>query len=224
MLKSKISPSLMCADFTEIKTVLHEFEKGEIEYLHLDVMDGVFVPNLMLSDALLRQFRKITNIPYDYHLMITEPEHKIDWFELRENDMMAIHYEATSHHQSILQKIRSKGAKAGIALNPSTPIENIKYLLPDLDFIVIMTVNPGFAGQKLVPQTLEKISDTRQYLDMNGYPNIMIEVDGNVSFPNAKLMREKGADIFVAGTSSVFKKDLSIEEGIALLREAISEE
>ncbi len=224
MLESKISPSLMCADFTKIEEVLNKFAKGGIEYLHLDVMDGVFVSNFMLSDSLLRQFRKITNIPYDYHLMITEPEHKIDWFELKENDMMAIHYEATNHHQGVLQKIKAKGAKAGIALNPSTPIEVIKYLLPDLDFVVIMTVNPGFAGQKLIPQTLEKISDMRKYLDENGYPNIMIEVDGNVSFPNAKLMREAGADIFVAGTSSVFKKDLSIEEGIALLREAIKGE
>ena len=221
MLKSKISPSLMCADFTNIKEVLSEFKKGGIEFLHLDVMDGEFVPNLMLSDAIVKQFRTITDIPYDFHLMIKNPESKIDWFDLKENDMMAIHYESTAHTQSVLQKIKAKGVKAGIALNPATPIENLKYLLPDLDFVVIMTVNPGFAGQKLIPQTLQKIKDMREFLDSNGYPNIMIEVDGNVSFENAKKMRAMGADIFVAGTSSVFKKDLTIAEGIANLREAI---
>lgn len=221
MLKSKISPSLMCADFTNIKEVLSEFEKGGIEFLHLDVMDGEFVPNLMLSDSIVKQFRKLTNIPYDFHLMIKNPESKIDWFDLKENDMMAIHYESTAHIQSVLQKIKAKGVKAGVALNPATPIENLKYLLPDLDFVVIMTVNPGFAGQKLIPQTLQKIKDMRDFLDSNGYPNIMIEVDGNVSFENAKKMRAMGADIFVAGTSSLFKKDLSIAEGIANLREAI---
>ena len=224
MLQSKISPSLMCADFTNIKEVLDEFKEEGIEYLHIDIMDGVFVPNFMLSESVVKQFRKITDIPFDYHLMIDKPEAKIDWFDLKENDLMAIHYEATPHVQGALQKIKSKGAKAGIALNPSTPIESIKYLLPDLDFVVIMTVNPGFAGQKLIPQTLEKIKDMREYLDNTGYQNVMIEVDGNVSFENAVKMKKMGADIFVAGTSSVFKKDLSLKEGIAQLRNAIKGE
>lgn len=224
MIVSKISPSLMCADFTNIKEVLNEFSKAGIEYLHIDVMDGVFVPNYMLSESVVKQFRKLTNIPFDYHLMIDKPESKIDWFDLQENDLMAIHYESTSHAQGILQKIKAKKAKAGIALNPSTPIESIKYLLEDLDFVVIMTVNPGFAGQKLILQTLKKIKDMRKYLDDNGYQHIMIEVDGNVSFENAVKMRKMGADIFVAGTSSVFKKDLTIKEGIAELRKAINGE
>ncbi len=221
MLKSKISPSLMCADIINIKEILNELAKENVDYLHIDVMDGEFVPNLMLSNEIVKQFRKITNIPYDYHLMIKNPDHKIDWFDLRENDLMSIHYEAALDPKSVLEKIKSKGAKAGIALKPSTGIENVSYLLPDVDFILIMTVNPGFAGQKLIPETLAKIKSTRLFLNEKGYENIRIQVDGNVSFENAKKMRLMGADIFVGGTSSIFKKDLSISEGLALLREAI---
>ncbi len=211
----------MCADVTQIREVLDTFSKCKIEYLHVDVMDGVFVPNLMLSDTTMRQIRKLTDIPFDYHLMITSPEDKISWFDLKEGDVMTIHYESTPHVQRALAKIKASGAKAGLALNPATPLCNIEYLLDDIDLLLIMTVNPGFAGQKIVSATLEKIKEAREYLDRKGYENVMLEVDGCVSYENAKIMREKGADLFVAGTSSIFRQDRTLKEAIDGLRKVI---
>ena len=221
MLKGKISPSMMCADIYALEDVLNVFEKQDIEYLHIDVMDGTFVPNFMLSDGIAKQYRKKTNIPLDYHLMVVEPFDKIDYFDLKENDMMAIHIESTVEVRKCLEKIKSKNAKAGLAIKPSTEAIKLLPYLNLIDFVIVMTVNPGFAGQPLIPETLDKITEVRKLLDENGKDDVCIEVDGNVSFVNAKIMREKGADIFVAGTSSVFKKDLTIEEGIKQLREAI---
>ena len=146
------------------------------------------------------------------------------WFEKREfgeGDYVSVHYESTKHIQRALQQIRARGAKPMIALNPATPLEVLEWVLPDIDAVLLMTVNPGFAGQKLVPQTLEKITACRKYLDERGYDHVEIEVDGNVSFENARKMSDAGADIFVAGSSSMFKKELTLEEGIAQLREAI---
>lgn len=223
MLKGKISPSLMCADITDIRSVLETFKKCGVEYLHIDVMDGVFVPNLMLSDGVMRQIRKFTDIPFDYHLMITDPETKIDWFDLKQSDIVSVHFESTPHIHRAVKKIKDCGAKAGVALNPATPIENIKYLLADLDMILVMTVDPGFAGQSIVGQTLRKIREAREYLDGSGYGNIMLEVDGCVSYENAKIMRKNGADVFVAGTSSVFGSG-KLEDGLARLRGIIEQE
>ena len=221
MIKGKISPSMMCADFTELKQTLEVFERCGVEYLHLDIMDGHFVPNITLGESLIRQIRKITEIPFDYHLMITDPEMKIDWFDLREGDLMSVHYESTPHVQREIGKIKDKGVKAGLALNPATPLNVLDYLACDIDFLLLMTVNPGFAGQKVVSQTLEKIRDARNYLDGNGNANVMIEVDGCVSYPNAKIMRENGADIFVGGTSSIFAPSTDLEQGLEALRAVI---
>lgn len=221
MLKGKISPSMMCADIYDLANTLKIFEKENIEYLHIDVMDGEFVPNFMLSDGIAKQYRKVTNIPLDYHLMVTNPLGKIDYFDLHEGDLMAIHLESTDKIEECLNKIHNKGAKAGLAIKPATSVKELIPYLDLIDFVLVMTVNPGFAGQALVKETLDKINETRELLDKHHKEEIMIEVDGNVSFVNAKIMRERGADIFVAGTSSVFKKDLSLKEGIDGLREAI---
>lgn len=221
MLKGKISPSMMCADFTELRRTLEVFEKFGVEYLHLDIMDGHFVPNITLGESLIKQIRKITAIPFDYHLMITDPETKIDWFDLRAGDLMSVHYESTPHVQRAMGKIKDKGAKAGVALNPATPLNVLDYLACDIDFLLLMTVNPGFAGQNVVRQTLGKIRDARTYLDEKGYTDVMIEVDGCVSFPNAKIMRKNGADIFVGGTSSIFGASTDLAQGLAELRAAI---
>jgi len=220
-MRGQIAPSVMCVDFLDLAATLKTFEKCEIEYLHVDVMDGVFVPNYTLGTDFINMLHDATDIPLDIHLMIDEPDRKMDWFNLREGDYVSIHYESTNHVQRTLQAIKDKGAKAMLALNPATPIHTLEDVLPELDAVLIMTVNPGYAGQKLVPQSLDKIKRTKDFLLARGYDNIVIEVDGNVSFENALKMRKAGGDIFVAGSSSVFKKDEDLTQNILKLREAI---
>jgi len=219
-MKSKISPSMMCADICKIQEILETFKKNEIEYLHIDIMDGVFVPNYTLGTDYCKALKKCSDIPLDIHLMIEEPEKKLSFFDIGKGDYVSVHAESTFHLQRVLTQIRSLGAKAMVAINPATPISAIEEVTDDIDAVLVMTVNPGFAGQKLVPQTLKKIRRIRDFLDSNGHSDVEIEVDGNVSFENAKLMKEAGANIFVAGTSSVFKSGLTLEEGISDLRNA----
>jgi ribulose-phosphate 3-epimerase len=156
--------------------------------------------------------------------MIKNPEDKLEWFDIQPGEYISIHYESTVHVQRVLQKIKDKGAKAMLAINPATPLNVLEDVIDDLDAVLIMTVNPGYAGQKLIPQTLKKIERLKKWLVKIGKPEIEIEVDGNVSFENATLMRKAGADIFVAGSSSVFHKDHTLGEAIKILRESISQE
>lgn len=219
--KGKISTSIMCAGILDIKYYLDGFERNKVDYLHVDVMDGEFVPNYMLGIDYIKSLRKASTIPLDIHLMINKPEDKIDWFDFREGEYVAIHVESTSHLQRALQKIKNTGASPMVAMNPATPITALDYVLDDIKGVVIMTVNPGFAGQVLIPQTLKKITDTRNYLNQKGYADIVIEVDGNVSFENAEKMAKAGADIYVAGTSSIFNKNLDLDESIHKFRTII---
>lgn len=220
-LKKQISPSLMCADFLNLGDELKKLEQGGIEYLHIDIMDGVFVQNYTLGTDFIKKLHKATSIPLDIHLMITDPETKLDWFEICEGDYVAVHYEACTHLQAVLQTIKRKGGKTMLSLNPGTPLCVLEEVLPDLDAVLIMTVNPGFAGQKLIPQTLDKIRRCREMLDAKGYSHVEIECDGNVSFENARKMSDAGANIFVAGTSSLYAKEGTLEDNIAKMREAI---
>ena len=212
---------MMCVDFMNVAADLATMQKHGIEYLHIDIMDGEFVNNYTLGTDFCKVMKKNSSIPLDIHLMIEKPENKLSWFEFGEGDYVSVHYESTKHIQRALQQIKQRGAKPMIALNPATPLEVLEWVLPDIDAVLLMTVNPGFAGQKLVPQTLEKITACRKFLDERGYPNVEIEVDGNVSFENARKMSDAGADIFVAGSSSMFAKDITLDEGIEKLREAI---
>lgn len=220
-LKKQISPSLMCANFFALREELRKLENAGIEYLHIDIMDGEFVPNYTLGTDFIKKLHNETSIPLDIHLMIENPEAKLSWFEIKEGDYVSVHYEASTHIQRALATIHQMGGKTMLALNPGTPLTVLEELLPDLDAVLIMTVNPGFAGQKLIPQTLEKITRLRKYLDDKGYENVEIEVDGNVSFENAEKMNRAGANIFVAGTSSIYAKDGTFDENIAKLRAAI---
>jgi ribulose-phosphate 3-epimerase len=205
MLSVKLSPSMMCADLFHLSETIKIFEEHKIPYLHMDVMDGSFVPNLMLGTDVIRQIRRATSIPLDIHLMIEEPDEKLEWFEPRPGDYVSIHAETTRHLQRVLAKIRALGAKPMVAINPATPISDTEEVFHDVDAILIMTVNPGYAGQKLVPQALIKIKRLRSLLDERGFNNVEIEVDGNVTLENALRMREAGANIFVAGTSFLFR-------------------
>ena len=220
-MKKQISPSVMCADFMNLKETIRDFEANGIEYLHVDIMDGHFVPNFTLGTDFCKILKRETSIPLDLHLMVEEPENKLDWFEFGEGDYVSIHYESTVHLQRALRLIKARGAKTMLALNPATPIEGLKWVLPDLDAVLLMTVNPGFAGQKLVPQCLDKIRALRSYLDEKGYGQIEIEVDGNVSYENARKMSDAGADIFVAGTSSLFQKGVPMADAVKKMRASI---
>jgi ribulose-phosphate 3-epimerase len=203
--KARLSPSMMCADIFRLAETVRLFEKHNIPCLHIDVMDGSFVPNLMLGTAELKQLRAFSSLPLDIHLMIEEPGDKLEWFEPRPGDYISVHVEATRHFQRVLAKIRSLGARPMAAINPATPLSALEEIFPDVDAILVMTVNPGYAGQKLVPQTLEKIRRLRTLLDERGFSNVEIEVDGNVTMENAVKMRKAGADLFVAGTSLLFR-------------------
>ena len=220
-MQKKISPSIMCADFFQLDTYIKAFEKCNIDMIHVDIMDGSFVPNYTLGTDFIKALKRKTKIPLDIHLMINNPENKLDWFEFDENDYVAIHCESTSHLHKAISAIKNRRAKAMVAVNPATPICALESILDDIDAVLIMTVNPGFAGQKLIKSVLKKITQLRNYLDKNGYEHIEIEVDGNVSFENAALMSKAGSNIFVAGTSSIFTKDLKLEDAINKLKNNI---
>lgn len=218
---SKISPSIMCANFKHLEKDIRILEEAGVEYLHFDIMDGSFVPNFTLGPDIMRAVREMTNIPFDIHLMIKRPEDYLHLFDIKPGDYVSIHQESTLHLQRTLQKVKDAGGKPAVALNPATSIYSIEDVLDDIRMVLVMTVNPGFAGQKLVPATLKKITRLKKYLSENEYGHIEIEVDGNVSYDNAKKMRGAGADIFVAGTSSLFRGDSDLLTSTERLRQCI---
>ena len=217
----KICPSMMCAPLFELEKYVRTFEECGIEYLHIDVMDGSFVPNFTLGTDYIKQLRKLTDIPLDIHLMIDEPERKLEWFDLQPKEYVSVHCESTPHIHRAVARIRDFGAKPMAALNPGTPVYVIEDLLDSIDAVLVMTVNPGFASQKMIPQTLEKIERLRKWLDERGHSDIEIEVDGNVSFENAQKMCTAGANMYVAGTASIFTRTIPLQETVCELRKAI---
>ena len=205
-MKKLLSASLMCADLMNLKNSVDELKKAGIDYLHLDIMDGSFVPNITLGFDLVNAIKDITDIPLDVHMMVNEPSRFINAMKLDENDILCIHYEGDIHAQRTLSQIKEKGIKSGIAINPQTPPENLRYLADYTDMALVMTVSPGFAGQKLFIGAEAKTRRTRELLNEWGYENIPIEVDGNISPENGRKLCKCGAEIFVLGTSSLFIK------------------
>lgn len=220
-----IAPSIMCApQWSDITETLRQMQEAGVELLHADIMDGHFVPNFMLGTAGIKELRKISPLPLDLHFMVEDPEEKIGWFDIQPGEYVSVHVESTRHLQRTLARIRERGAHPLAALNPATPLCMLEDVLPDLDGIVMMSVNPGFAGQKLIPQILNKIARARQMLDQAGFSCLRIEVDGNVSFENAVKMRAAGADIFVCGTASLFSGQGTLLENIVRMRQSIADE
>ncbi len=209
-MKKLLSASLMCADLTNLITSVKELEKAGIDYLHIDIMDGSFVPNITLGFDLVNAIKKVTDIPLDIHMMVNEPSKFIDRMNLSENDILCIHYESEIHIHRTLEMIKNKGCKAGLAINPQTPVENIKHLTDYIDMLLIMTVSPGFAGQKMFMGAEKKVKEARKLLEEWNCSDTLIEVDGNISLPNGRKLSQCGADIFVLGTSALFLKDKNI--------------
>ncbi len=211
--KPQLSASIMCADLCDLKKALEEIEKAGIQYVHCDIMDNHFVPNLMLPPEMLNRLREITDLPFDFHIMAENPDTVIEQLKLQEKDIVSIHYESTPHLQRVLALVKERGAKAAVAINPATPVEALGEVLEDVSMVLVMTVNPGFAGQKMIPASIDKIRRLRKMLDGAGQNDIAIEVDGNCSFENVPRMYEAGADMFVVGSSSVFQKEYSVSRG-----------
>ena len=211
----KLAPSILSADFARLLEDVKKVEKAGCEYLHIDVMDGHFVPNITLGPAIVKSLRKDVNMVFDTHLMIENPDNYIKDFVDAGSDLIVVHAEACRHLHRTIQNIKSYNVKVGVALNPATSIESIKHILEDVDMVLIMTVNPGFGGQSFIESMLEKIKELKQLIDDKNL-NVDIQVDGGIKPDNIHKVVEAGANIIVAG-SAIFNSE-NIEETVSLMR------
>ena len=211
-----IAPSILAADFTRLGAEIEACESAGAEWIHVDVMDGHFVPNLTMGPFIVEACRRATRLPLDVHLMIEEPERYIDAFAEAGASHLTIHVETCRNPTDVIRRIKALGCKAGITLNPATPASSIEPFLPQADLVLVMTVNPGYGGQKFMPEVLPKIEEVREALDRIHSP-ARLEVDGGISAGTLPGVRKAGADTFVAG-NFVFKHPLGIAEGIRSLR------
>src|SRR6056297_1351062 len=199
---TKFAPSILSADFSDLEKEIKKINKAD--FIHLDVMDGHFVPNITFGPGLIKAIRPYSSLTFDTHLMIESPEKFIDEFADAGSDIITVHQEATNHLDRVINYIKDKGCKVGVSLNPATSLKELKYVLKDIDMVLIMSVNPGFGGQKFIPQMLEKIRKLKEMINENRL-DVDIEVDGGIKLSNVRGIIEAGADIIVAG-SAIFKK------------------
>ncbi len=197
-----IAPSLLAADFTKLQSEIDHVNDSEADWLHLDVMDGRFVPNITFGMFVIEAVRKMCRKPLDVHLMIVEPDQYIERFRDAGADVITVHYEVCDHLHKVVHQIKATGAKAGVALNPHTPVQLLEDLIEDIDLVCLMSVNPGFGGQKFIYQTLPKIRKLKEMITTRN-TRTLIEIDGGVGLQNAESLLQAGADVLVAG-SSVF--------------------
>lgn len=206
----RIAPSLLSADFAKLAEELARIESGGADWLHIDVMDGVFVPNLTFGAKVIETCRRLTSLPLDVHLMVVEPEKYFDSFTKAGAAVLTIHAEASPHLHRQVARIKEHGCRAGVAINPATSLESVRDIAPDLDLLLVMTVNPGFGGQAFIPASIEKIRRARMLLD-ESKSRAVLEVDGGITQETISACRRAGADTFVAGNAVFGAKDSAAE-------------
>ena len=212
-----VAPSILSADFARLGDEIQAVQEAGADWIHVDVMDGHFVPNITIGPMIVEAVKRVSAVPLDVHLMISDPDFYLEAFHDAGADILTVHPEATHHLHRTLTRIRELGMKAGAALNPATSLSAIKYVLAELDVAMIMTVNPGFGGQAFIPAMLPKVRVARDMIDRSGY-SVMIEIDGGVGSENAAILASHWADVFVAG-SAVFRNP-PYRDVIATLRSA----
>jgi ribulose-phosphate 3-epimerase len=212
----KIAPSILSADFTRLREEIKAVEKAGADYIHIDVMDGHFVPNITIGPMIVKAVRRITDLPLDVHLMISDPDRFIDQFAAAGADIITVHAESSIHLHRTIQRVRDKGVRTGVSLNPATPLEVLEYILEDLNMILLMTVNPGFESQEFIPQVIPKVKRLKEIIDKRGL-NIEIEVDGGIGPETINFVSSAGANVFVAGSAIFYSEDY--EKTIRLMRE-----
>jgi len=211
----KIAPSILSADFSKLGEEILAVEEGGADYIHIDVMDGHFVPNITIGPLIVEAIRPITKLPLDVHLMIENPDQYIEAFAKAGADYITVHVEACRHLHRTIQSIKSFGIKAGVVLNPATPVETIQHVIGDIDMVLLMSVNPGFGGQAFIPEVLPKIRKVKEMAEQKGV-NLEIEIDGGVNPETAKQCMEAGANVLVAG-SAIYNQD-DYAKAISLIR------
>ena len=217
MTNIKISPSILSADFSKLGSEILDLQKAEADLIHIDVMDGHFVPNITIGPDVISKLRKYTTLPFDVHLMISPVHNLIKNFADAGADIITIHPEATDNLLGSIQKIKSYNKKAGVSLNPETSIEKVLPVLNMIDLVLVMSVNPGFGGQKFMPETLEKVKKLRKEIDEKKL-NVQIEIDGGINFENAKMAKKAGVDILVSGTTIFKENGGDLKKNIQLLK------
>ena len=213
----KISPSILSADFSKLGSEIKNLEKAKADLIHIDVMDGHFVPNITIGPEVIDKLRKYTSLPFDVHLMIAPVDNFIKNFADAGADIITIHPEATNNLTDSIKKIKSFNKKAGISLNPETPVEKVLPVLNIIDLVLVMSVNPGFGGQKFMKETLDKVKILRKEIDTKKLKTL-IEIDGGINFQNAKMAKDAGVDILVSGTTVFKENGGDLEKNIQLLR------